>query len=52
MIKTDSAYNAAVKRLKEDRVHIEAKRQALIEEGLDDDQVNRVLEQKCRFTCN
>lgn len=49
MIKTDSAYNAAVKRLREDRLHIEAKRQALIEEGLDSDQVSRVLEAEISF---
>lgn len=49
MIKTDSAYNAAVKRLKEDRVHIDARRQDLIAEGLDEDQVNRVLEPELSF---
>jgi len=49
MIKTDSAYNAAVKRLKEDRMHIDARRQDWIAEGLDEDQVNRVLEPELSF---
>ncbi|HTV91328.1 MAG TPA: helix-turn-helix transcriptional regulator [Verrucomicrobiae bacterium] len=49
MIKTDSAYNAAVKRLKDDREHMDTKRQELLSEGLDEDQVNRVLEPELSF---
>jgi len=49
MIKTDTAYATAVRRLKEDRVHIAAKRQALIAEGLDEEQITRVLEPEMSF---
>jgi ribosome-binding protein aMBF1 (putative translation factor) len=49
MIKTDAAYATAVRRLKEDRAHIEAKRQALIAEGLDEEQIARVLEPEMSF---
>ncbi len=49
MIKTDSAYAAAIRRLRDDRQHIEAKHEALIVEGLDEEQVNRVLEPELSF---
>ena len=49
MIKTDAAYSAAIKRLKEDRVHLDTRRDELITEGLDEDQVSRVLEPEISF---
>jgi DNA-binding XRE family transcriptional regulator len=49
MIKTDAAYNAAVRRLKDDRAHLEAKRKALFSEGLSSEQVDRVLEPETSF---
>lgn len=49
MIKTDAAYNAAVRRLKDDRVHLDAKRDALSAEGLTAEQIERVLEPEMSF---
>lgn len=49
MIKTDAAYNAAVRRLKDDRAHLEAKREALSAEGLTAEQIERVVEPEISF---
>uniref|UniRef100_E6Q7N0 HTH cro/C1-type domain-containing protein n=1 Tax=mine drainage metagenome TaxID=410659 RepID=E6Q7N0_9ZZZZ len=49
MIKTDKAYNTAVRRLKDDDAHLSAKREALVHEGLSDEQIDRVLEAEVSF---
>lgn len=49
MIKTDGAYNAAVRRLKDDRAHIDTKRELLLAQGLTSEQVDRVLEAEISF---
>lgn len=49
MIKTDAAYKAAVRRLKDDRAHLEAKRGSLSAEGLTTEQIERVLEPEVSF---
>ena len=49
MIKTDAAYTTAVRRLKEDRAHIDVKREALIADGLNEEQIDRVLEPELSF---
>ncbi len=49
MIKTDKAYNTAVRRLKDDDAHLKAKREALVREGLNEEQIDRVLEAEVSF---
>lgn len=49
MIKTDGAYAAAIKRLNQDREHLDRKRQELANEGLDAAEVERVLEAEMSF---
>ena len=49
MIKTDKAYNSALLRLKGDSAHLTEKREALMHEGLDTEQIDRVLEAEVSF---
>ncbi len=49
MIKTDTAYNSAVHRLKDDAAHLSAKRGALVRDGLSGEQIDRVLEAEVSF---
>lgn len=49
MIKTDSAYETAISRLKMDREHLDRKRQDLANEGLNPSQVENVLEAESSF---
>ena len=49
MIKTDKAYNTAVRRLKDDDAHLKAKREVLVREGLNEEQIDRVLEAEVSF---
>ncbi|MGC2405203.1 MAG: helix-turn-helix domain-containing protein [Candidatus Cybelea sp.] len=49
MIKTDAAYNTAIRRLRDDRAHLEEKRRALSLEGLTPDQIERVSEPEISF---
>ena len=49
MIKTDKAYDTAIRRLKDHDAHLKAKREALVREGLNEEQIDRVLEAEVSF---